>query len=427
MQLTTFAGADDGQPAWSPDGKTIAYLQGDEAAVLRLQPGQARRDSRRPAARRAILTESLDRAVSSPIWSADGKSIFVTVEDDRASTSARVPAAGGAVEPLTTGRRVVGRAVAGPGRQRSRCRRRRRREPYEVYAVEKGKLRKLTSQNDAWRREVAFAKVEDVTFTAQGRHDGQRPAVAARRRAGRQKLPLVLWIHGGPNGQDDHSFDDERELFAANGYAVLQVNYRGSSGRGSKYQKAIYADWGNLEVVDLLAGVDWAIKSGVADPERLGIGGWSYGGILTDYTIATDHALQGGELRRRQRAAALDVRVGPVHHAVRDRAGSAVEDPGPLDQGELSRSSTPIASRRRRSSWRAKRTSTCRWSAPSRCTRRFAATAWTTQLVIYPDQHHGVRVPSYMRDRFERRLAWFDKYLKAGATQPAPPPTGTKQ
>ena len=69
---------------------------------------------------------------------------------------------------------------------------------------------------------------------------------------------------------------------------MLQVNYRGGSGRGSTYQKAIYADWGNLEVVDLLAGVDWAIKSGVADPDRLGIGGWSYGGILTDYTIATD-------------------------------------------------------------------------------------------------------------------------------------------
>ena len=69
---------------------------------------------------------------------------------------------------------------------------------------------------------------------------------------------------------------------------MLAVNYRGSSGRGEAYQKAIFADWGNKEVVDLLAAVDWAVASGLADPDRLGIGGWSYGGILTDYTIATD-------------------------------------------------------------------------------------------------------------------------------------------
>ena len=103
-----------------------------------------------------------------------------------------------------------------------------------------------------------------------------------------KKYPTLLIIHGGPNGQDEHSFSFDREFFAANGYVVLDVNYRGSSGRGEAFQKAIYADWGNKEVVDLLGAVDQAVASGVADPDRLGIGGWSYGGILTDYTIATD-------------------------------------------------------------------------------------------------------------------------------------------
>src|SRR5213076_427641 len=104
--------------------------------------------------------------------------------------------------------------------------------------------------------------------------------------AGR-KYPTLLRIHGGPNGQDEHALSFERELFAASGYVVVAVNYRGSSGRGSAYQKAIFADWGNKEVVDLIGAVDEAVRSGVADPDRLGIGGWSYGGILTDYTIAT--------------------------------------------------------------------------------------------------------------------------------------------
>ena len=69
---------------------------------------------------------------------------------------------------------------------------------------------------------------------------------------------------------------------------MLAVNYRGSAGRGQNYSRAIFADWGHYEVEDLLAGVDHVIRMGVADPNRLGVGGWSYGGILTDYIIASD-------------------------------------------------------------------------------------------------------------------------------------------
>jgi len=105
--------------------------------------------------------------------------------------------------------------------------------------------------------------------------------------AGR-RYPTLLRIHGGPNGQDEHAFSFERELFAANGYVVVAVNYRGSNGRGSAYQKAIFADWGGKEVVDLLGAMDHVQTLPFVDADRLGIGGWSYGGILTDYTIATD-------------------------------------------------------------------------------------------------------------------------------------------
>src|SRR4029077_20617968 len=79
------------------------------------------------------------------------------------------------------------------------------------------------------------------------------------------KVPFLLRIHGGPNGQDQHSFAAERQLFAGNGYAVLAVNYRGSSGRGAAFSRSIWADWGHFEVQDLLAGVDQVIKMGVAD------------------------------------------------------------------------------------------------------------------------------------------------------------------
>src|SRR5690606_21377321 len=69
---------------------------------------------------------------------------------------------------------------------------------------------------------------------------------------------------------------------------VVAMNPRGSSGRGEKYSLAIWADWGNKDAKDVIAGVDHAIRIGVADPRRLGVGGWSYGGILTNYVISQD-------------------------------------------------------------------------------------------------------------------------------------------
>src|SRR6185503_9797788 len=83
-----------------------------------------------------------------------------------------------------------------------------------------------------------------------------------------QKLPLVLMIHGGPVGQDDYRFDLTRQMIAAGGYAVAGVNYRGSNGRGLDFIKAIYADWGNKEVMDILGAADYLVQKGIADEQK---------------------------------------------------------------------------------------------------------------------------------------------------------------
>ena len=114
-------------------------------------------------------------------------------------------------------------------------------------------------------------------------------------------------------------------------------------------------------------------RCGIADPDRLGIGGWSYGGILTDYTIATTNRFKAAIVRRRQRASALDVRLRSIHLSV--RATSSARRGRRRISGSRSRirSSTLTASRRRRCSWAATRISMSRRSAASRCTRRSAA------------------------------------------------------
>jgi len=410
--VTTFSGSDEGRPAWSPDGQWIAYLQGDEPrfhaynlnklAVSPAAGGPAR-----------VLTPNLDRAVDNPLWSADGQSLYFIVEDDRASYVGRVAAAGGTVEELTGGRRVVSSLGLGNGGKAVLLQSTAVEIP-EVHALENGEFRKLSRQNDAWLSEVELGTTEDFTSKSK---DGTVVNSLLVRPAGfrtGQKYPLLLIIHGGPNGQDEHSFSFDRELFAAQGYAVLEVNYRGSSGRGSAFQKAIYADWCNKEVVDLIGAVNEAIRVGIADPERLGLGGWSYGGILTDATIAVDQRFKAGvsgagaslqltmygtdqyilqyeqELGVPWKSLEPWIRVSSAFlHADR------IKTPTLFMCGEKD-FNVPIA-------------------GSEQMYQALKSRGVDTQLIVYPGQFHGITMPSYVRDRMERRLAWYDKYLKPAA------------
>ena len=410
--LTTFAGPDQGQPQWSPDGRFIAYLQGDEprfhayeqnkAAIVPAAGGAAR-----------VLTGSLDRAVSDVRWPPDGRSLVFLVEDDRAQYVGRVPVEGGKVEPLTTGRRVVsdlsngaadGWAVVSGTTT----------APGEVHALAGGTLKPISRQNDDWLATVRLATTEDATFTAP---DGTVVNGLVTRPAGRRKGergPMVIYIHGGPNGQDDHSFDFSREFLAANGYLVLQVNYRGSSGRSSVFQKAIYADWGHLEVIDLLAGVDALVKSGDADPDRLGIGGWSYGGILTNYTIATDRRFKAAVSGA---SSSLQTTMYGVDQYIQQYE---MELGPPWKSKELwLKVSYPFFNADRITTPTLFLCGQNDFNVPvagvENMYQALRSLGIPTELVIYPGQFHGLTVPSYQRDRLTRYVAWFDTYLKAAA------------
>jgi dipeptidyl aminopeptidase/acylaminoacyl peptidase len=227
------------------------------------------------------------------------------------------------------------------------------------------------------------------------------------------KVPLLLRIHGGPNSQEQHTFSFERQLFAANGYAVLAVNYRGSAGRGQKFSRAIFADWGHYEVDDLEAGLEYAIKSGVADPDRLGVGGWSYGGILTDYMIASDTRLKAATsgagtaftvsfYGTDQYIIQYDYEIGPPWEPKAWETYQKLSYPflhadriktPTLFLGGEKDFNVPV-------------------QGGQQMYQALRSLGVDTQLVIYPDQFHGLTRPSYIRDRYERYLAWYDTHLK---------------
>jgi dipeptidyl aminopeptidase/acylaminoacyl peptidase len=204
-------------------------------------------------------------------------------------------------------------------------------------------------------------------------------------------------------------------LFAANGYVVVAVNYRGSNGRGSVYQKAIFADWGNKEVVDLLGAMDHVQKIGLADPDRLGIGGWSYGGILTNYTIATDGRFKAGTSGAGSSNQISMYGTDQYIHQYDNELGQPWKN-----QDLWLKVSYPFFKADRIHTPTLFMCGEKDFNVPllgsEQMYQALRSLGINTELVIYPGQRHGISTPTYRVDRLERYLAWYDKYLKAPST-----------
>jgi dipeptidyl aminopeptidase/acylaminoacyl peptidase len=417
-QLTTFKGPDDAPLAWSPDSSLIAYRQ---ATV----PGYSIYNQYRlavvPAAGGAprLLGLSLDRPVSAPIFTPDGKSLLTTVSDDRNGYVENVPIDGAKPTRLTEGMGDAAALASAAGHSSLLFSTDNRIS--EIYALQPDNtLRQVTHHNDALLATLALAPTQDLAAkTKDGNEVHALLTMPIGYKSG-SKSPMILFIHGGPTAQDVHTFDLSRQMFAAHGYAVLQVNYRGSDGRGFEYSHTINADWGNKEVIDLLAAVDAAVATGTIDPAKLVIGGWSYGGILTDYSIATttrfkaassgagmgnllglygvdEYILQyDNELGQPWKHPELYIKLSyPFFHADRITTptlfmGGDRDFNVPLEGGEQM--------------YEALRSN----NVPA-------------ELIVYPGQFHGFTRPSFIRDRYQRWFNWYDKYL--GITPPKPAAT----
>ncbi len=419
-QLTTFKGEDGGRIAWSPDSQTIAYLQGSEPKFEEYNLNQLAIvgvDGTPPR----ILTARLDRAVSQPRWAADGKSIIVLCEDDRSEYPLSIDIATGAAKRLIeepgvaiTHNEAAGRQVITWTTDST---------PPAIFAFEDGKLRRLTTHNDALMSQLKLGTTRDLTAHAKDGTEVHALITLPPGAVAGQKYPMLLRIHGGPNGQDAHSFTIERQLFAARGFAVLNVNYRGSSGRGHEYQQAIFADWGHHEVEDLLAAVDEAVSKGYADPAHLGVGGWSYGGILTDYTIASTTRFKAAtsgagvgnpimlygvdqyihqydtELLPPWKAQETYIKLAyPLYHADRIKTPT-------LFMGGDKDFNVPLV-------------------GGEQMYEALRSLGVPTELIVYPGQFHGFTRPSFIRDRYQRYFDWYDKWVlgKTPAPAPANPP-----
>jgi len=408
-QMTTWKGADN-SPRWSPDGQYIAYTRStaDEDYIMYDQPVLAllSKNGGEPK----LLSKSLDRPVTNPRWARDGKSIIARIVDDRQEYLASFSPVDGKMSKLADGPRVFGPAEAiSQGNWLTTCTD--PQTPTEIFVIENGKPRRLTHHMDDFLAPLTLASVEGFTSKSS---DGTQVSGLLWRPAGTskgQKLPLILFIHGGPVSQDNFGFDLTRQMLAAGGYAVAAVNYRGSNGRGLDYCKIISGDWGNKEVVDLHGAVDYLVQQGIADPDKLAVGGWSYGGILTDYLIASDTrfkaAASGAGTGFTLSLYGVDQYVNQYNNEIGapwKSIDTYLKISYPLLKADRIRTPTLFLSGEKD------------FNVPTAGSEQMYQALRTlgvpTQLIIYPGQFHGITMPSYQRDRLERYLAWYGKYLK---------------
>ena len=409
--VTRFAGADndpslESRPAWSPDGKRIAYLQAGEDKWIYYAPWSlAIVDVESGAVTRPA---GIELNHTRPRFTADGSAVLALVEESRVTHVSRIELATGAVTPLTAGARfdysfdaaANGRiaVLGGDGLH-----------PYRIEAAETAGLRVIADQNE-WLKDRKLAPVEEISFkSADGTPiDGflVKPVdyVAGRR------YPTILRIHGGPVYQFSHEFMEDWQVLAAQGFAVVAANPRGSSGRGFEFAKAIYADWGVKDTADVLAAVDHVVKSGVADPERLGLGGHSYGGILTDQVIARDSRFKGAVSSAGVANAFGSWGVDMYIREYELELGLPWRD-----RAVYERVSYPF--------FNADRITTATLflchelddNVPCIGSMQMYQALKTlgvpTRLVIYPGEYHGLSVPSYLADRMQRMIDWYGLYL----------------
>lgn len=356
-----------------------------------------------------MVTGGLDRNVSSPQWTADGRHIRILIEDDGVERLAEVPAAGGAPTPLLSGRQVV-LDYDGDGRDRQAVLVSDPTHPPEVFALSGGKLRPLSHQND-WLKDVAVASVEETHFKSRDGTEVQGFLTKPSGFKAGRKYPTILRLHGGPQSQYNLRWSQEWQMLAAQGYVVVASNPRGSNGRGQDFGAALYADWGGKAVEDVLASVDDAVAKGIADPDRLGVGGWSYGGILTNFVIAQDTrfkvAASGASISNvlagygtDQYIRDYEVELGkpwekldawmkvsyPFYHA------DKIKTPTLFLGGEKD-FNVPVLN-------------------SEQMYQALKSQGVDTQLIIYPGQFHGLTRPSFLKDRMDRYVAWYGKYLK---------------
>ncbi len=394
------------EPAFSPDGKSIAFLVAEDGvygapqvAVMPATGGEAR-----------VLTAAHDRWVNGFQFSADGEWIYFTYENLGGNQVARVRPSDGRLEQVIEGERAHRRRRPRQGRRRSSRGSRPATAGRRSIVFSGGRERALTRINADFHERVALGAKESVSFKAPDGTEVQAFVTKPPDFVPGRRYPTILHIHGGPVGQFGWGFDFKPQYLAAKGYVVVEPNPRGSTGRGEDFVRAIYQTWGITDYDDLIAAVDHVIALGYADPERLAVTGYSYGGYMTNVVITRTDRFKAAAT-----GAGHSYIVANYGHDIYQKWYNWELGP-PWENREKYDRLSPLLQAGRVTTPTIFLGGREDWNVPLLNAELFYQSlrkkGVPTELIVYPGAHHGGWPKEFERDYLERVRAWFDRYLK---------------
>lgn len=411
-------------PYFSPDGRWIAYVASDNPPTWAFDwalhvvsaDGNAER----------TLVESFDHRPEPLGWTNDGRRLLF--RENRGTTtrlySQRLEGEPEAIGP-TDG--VVGEPSLSPDRTAVGFNFQKADTPPEAYVVRLtgAESVKVSHVNDRWA-ELPLGRTEVIRWQSRDGQEIEGLLTYPVGYAAGRKCPLLLIIHGGPAGVFTQTFIASPLVstssgrpstsayplapFAARGYAILRCNVRGSSGYGKPFRHANHHDWGGGDYQDLLAGVDHVIARGIADPDRLGVAGWSYGGYLTSWVIGHTGRFKAASVGAGVTDLVSFSGTADIHTFLPSYFGGE-----PWDRAEAYRDRSPI------SHVKGVKTPTLIQhgeddervpiSQGYELYNALKRQGCPVKMVVYPRAHHAILEPKLLLDAMKRNLDWFDEHV----------------
>lgn len=400
-------------PRWSPDGRSIAYvgglmsdegMTGGDVFVVGASGGEPKN-----------LTPGMRASAAGIVWLANGRLVVPEfVEGD--SGFAMLDPASGAMESLWRGPGTVSRHgwVAGAALSRngtmSAVIRHSFEAPPEVWAGPIGAWRQISNGNAKLRPE--WGQSRSIRWTTEGR-SVQGWLLYPRGYDPKRRWPMVVWVHGGPAGMERSHWPGAgtASMLAAAGYFVLFPNPRGSFGSGEAFTRANVRDFGYGDFRDILGGVDEVVRTLPVDNDRIGISGWSYGGYMSMWAVTQTRrfraAVAGAGLANWQSYYGenqIDQWLIPYFGASVYDDPAVYERSSPITFIKNAKTPTLIVV--------GDRDAECPAPQSWEFWHALKTLGVETQLVIYPNEGHGIGDPAHQRDIVRRTLGWFDDRLK---------------
>jgi dipeptidyl aminopeptidase/acylaminoacyl peptidase len=413
-RLLAGTAAAESDPMFSPDGRWVAYTASDVppawAGASRLHVVATEGGTPR------ALAPSYDGRPNVLGWSADGRDVFIAETHRTVSQVWTIPVEGGPVAGLSPAGLMVEAPALNGSRSHFGFTSQTAEQPVEAFASAAKPFSATQVSRVQDSLSVVIGKTEAIEWKSP---DGKSIEGLLTYPAGYQpgsRVPLLVIAHGGPAGVFVRTFTGSASpylvaAFASSGYALLRCNVRGSSGYGRDFRYANRADWGGGDYRDIMSGVDHLISKGIADPERLGVMGWSYGGYMTSWVITQTKRFKAASVGAGVTNLMSFTGTADIPSFVPDYFGGEYWDV--FDRWRTHSAmfnvkgvSTPTLIQHGEADLRVP------VSQGYEFYNALKRQNVPVTMVVYPRQPHGIQEPKLMLDVMQRNLDWFDRWIK---------------